>query len=201
MKLDLSQGDLFGGEASPLPEGLVYEADFIGADEEARLLAWIATLPLAAARYKGYTARRRVVSFGTGYDFDDQRLVPAPPLPAGLQWLRERAAAWIGVAPEALHNALVAEYAPGTPLGWHRDVPDHEVIVGVSLGASARMRLRRYPPHQPRAADVLSLELAPRSGYVLRGVARWGWQHSIAPTDALRWSITMRTFRPQGRTG
>ena len=89
----------------------------------------------------------------------------------------------------------MAEYRPGVPLGWHRDAPDFETVVGVSLGGIARMRFRRYPPVQPKKADVLSLELAPRSAYVLRAEARWGWQHSIAPTPALRYSITFRTRR------
>jgi alkylated DNA repair dioxygenase AlkB len=124
--------------------------------------------------------------------------VPAPracALPDALRPLRERAAAWAGVEPAALGNALVAEYRPGTPLGWHRDVPDYERVIGISLGGEARMRLRRYPPLAPRKAEVLSLALAPRSVYLLRDEARWGWQHSIAPTPALRWSITFRTLR------
>ena len=91
--------------------------------------------------------------------------------------------------------ALVAEYRPGVPLGWHRDVPDYETVVGISLLGTARMRFRRYPPIAPKKADVLSLELAPRSAYVLRGEARWGWQHSVAPTPGLRYSITFRTRR------
>jgi alkylated DNA repair dioxygenase AlkB len=193
------QADLFDAPASALPDGLLYQPGFLSAGEEAQLLDWIATLPLHAARYKAYTARRRVASFGTSYDFDDQRLLPAPPLPAQLRALRERAAAWARLAAADFHNALIAEYAPGTPLGWHRDVPDHEVVVGVSLRGAARMRFRRYPPTQPRAADVFSLELAPRSIYVLRGEARWAWQHSIAPTDELRYSITLRT--PSQRRG
>ena len=102
-----------------------------------------------------------------------------------------------GVAPEALVNALVAEYRPGTALGWHRDVPDFERVVGVSLGGACRMRFRRWPPRAPRRADVLSLELAPRSAYVLQGEARWGWQHSIAATPTLRYSITFRTANPR----
>jgi alkylated DNA repair dioxygenase AlkB len=57
------------------------------------------------------------------------------------------------------------------------------------------MRLRPYPPIQPKKADVLSLMLPPRSAYVLRGAARWNWQHSIAPTEKLRYSITLRTRR------
>jgi len=52
---------------------------------------------------------------------------------------------------------------------------------------------------QPKKADVLSLELAPRSAYVLRAEARWGWQHSVAPTPALRYSITFRTRSALGR--
>ena len=181
-----------------LPPGCAYRPEFIDRDEEAALLAIIATLPLHEARYKGYTARRRVVHFGASYDYDDNRLLPAAPLPAGLEALRARAAAWLGEAPEALLSALVAEYRPGVPLGWHRDVPDFENVVGISLAGTARMRFRRYPPVQPKKADVLSLELAPRSAYLLRAEARWGWQHSVAPTPVLRYSITFRTPSTRG---
>jgi len=199
---DADQLALFGDGAPPqlpgLPSGWDYRPDFIDVDEEAALLEFIATLPLAEARYKGYTARRRVAHFGAAYDYDDQRLLPAPPLPAGLEPLRARAAAWIGEPPEALANALVAEYRAGVPLGWHRDVPDYETVVGVSLAGTARMRFRRYPPVAPKKADVVSLELAPRSAYVLRAEARWGWQHSVAPTPALRYSVTFRTRAARG---
>ena len=186
-------GESTATEKSGLPPGWDYRTGFIDATEEAELLAWIATLPLEEARYKGYTARRRVVHFGTDYDFDHQRVLAAPPIPPELGPLRAKAAAWIGEAPEALASALVAEYRPGVALGWHRDVPDFETVVGISLAGTARMRFRRYPPVQPKKADVLSLELAPRSAYVLRAEARWGWQHSVAPTPALRYSITFRT--------
>ena len=186
-------GDSPPPQAQPLPPGWDYRVDFIGADEEQALLAFIATLPLEEARYKGYTARRRVAHFGSAYDFDDDRLLPGPPIPAELESLRAKAAAWVGEAPEAFANALVAEYRPGVPLGWHRDVPDYETVVGVSLAGTARMRFRRYPPVAPKKQDVVSLELAPRSAYLLRAEARWGWQHSVAPTPSLRYSITFRT--------
>ncbi len=55
------------------------------------------------------------------------------------------------------------------------------------------MRFRRYPPQ--RGGRTFDLELAPRSAYALRDEARWGWQHSIAPTPALRYSITFRTLK------
>jgi alkylated DNA repair dioxygenase AlkB len=197
VKAAVDQLALFGEPPAPpgppLPPGWDYRTDFIDADEEAALLALIATMPLHEARYKGYTARRRVANFGAAYDYDDNRLLTGAPLPAALEPLRSKAAAWVGEAPEALSSALVAEYNPGVPLGWHRDVPDFETVVGISLAGTARMRFRRYPPVQPKKADVLSLELAPRSAYVLRAEARWGWQHSVAPTPALRYSITFRT--------
>ncbi len=188
-------GELPENAGPALPDGWAYRPDFIDADEEAGLLAAISALPLQEARYKGYTARRRVAGFGLSYDFDDNRLLPAPAMPAAFEPVRARAAAWVGVAPDALGGVLVAEYRPGVPLGWHRDAPDFETVVGVSLAGTARMRFRRYPPLQPKKADVLSLELAPRSAYVLRAEARWGWQHSVAPTPALRYSITFRTTR------
>ncbi|WP_280153468.1 alpha-ketoglutarate-dependent dioxygenase AlkB [Piscinibacter sp. XHJ-5] len=190
-----SQGELFDRPASRWPDGLAYREDFIDAAEEQVLLTAIGALSLEEARYKGYIAKRRVAAFGSRYDFDDNRLDPAPPIPAFLLPLRERAAAWAGIAPERFTNALVAEYRPGTPLGWHRDVPDYELVFGVSLAGTARMRLRRYPPVNPKKADVIALDLAPRSAYLLRGTARWGWQHSIAATTVLRYSITLRTLR------
>jgi alkylated DNA repair dioxygenase AlkB len=65
--------------------------------------------------------------------------------------------------------------------------------VGVSLGGTARMRWRRYPPQ--KGERIYDLELEPRSVYCMRDEARWGWQHSIAQTPALRYSITFRTLR------
>src|SRR5690606_41709594 len=92
-------------------------------------------------------------------------------------------------------QALVAEYSPGTPLGWHRDVPDFEDVVGISLGSAAEMRLRPYPHEKGKRGGVLKASIAPRSIYLLRGPSRWAWQHSVAPAQALRYSITLRTAR------
>ena len=195
------QSDLFGtppASSTPMPDGWRYREDFIDRAEEAALLEAIAAMPLHAARYKSYTARRRIASFGTEYDFDANRLLPGAPMPDALLPLRMRAAAWAGVPAEDFSSALVAEYQPGTPLGWHRDVPDFELVFGLSLGGAARMRLRRYPPIVPKKAEVLAITLPPRSAYVLSGPARWAWQHAIAPTKALRWSITLRTRRRRG---
>jgi alkylated DNA repair dioxygenase AlkB len=193
------QAELFGGRSEnygTLPEGFVFELDFITPAEERALLDEIARLPLAEAKYKQYTARRRIAYFGFGYDFTSNRLGQAPPAPPFLAPLREKVAAWMGVAPAALEQALVTEYRPGTPLGWHRDAPDFGRVAGVSLGGWARMRLRHYGTHEPAANDApMVLELAPRSAYQMNGAARWRWQHSIPATRELRYSITFRTLR------
>lgn len=179
----------------PLPEGLCYEPDFLERHEEAWLLDLIEQLPLAEAQYKGFTARRRVMSYGGTYDFDAHRLDQAAPLIKELQPLRDKVARWAGVRPQELAHALVAQYPPGAPLGWHRDVPDFERVYGVSLGAPAVLRFRPYPPVQPKPRDIRRLVAEPRSVYAMVGPARWAWQHSVAPVDALRWSITFRTLR------
>ncbi len=177
------------------PHGLMYREDFISVDEEQGLLSEIRGLPLREAQYQQYTARRRTVNYGSSYDFTQLQSRPAPAIPEFLGWLRERAAQWVGVRSEDFVQALVAEYQPGTPLGWHRDVPDFGIIVGISLAGSARLRFRPYPWKPEKKAQVFAVELAARSAYILRDEARWGWQHHVPPTKVLRYSITFRTSR------
>jgi len=145
---------------------------------------------LVEAKYKDYTAKRRAASYGFEYDFNYNTVHPSAPIPAFLDAVKARVAAWLGVAPGDIRHALVAEYRPGTALGWHRDVPNFELVCGVSLAAAARMRFRPFQDQR----KILSLELAPRSAYIVGGEARWRWQHSIPPTRALRYSITFRTM-------
>jgi alkylated DNA repair dioxygenase AlkB len=177
------------------PQGLVYEPGFIAAEEEAALIVEIARLPLREAQYKGFTAKRRIASFGSRYDFSANQLLSAAPIPEFLLPSRQKLAAWLGLVPGHFVDALVAEYRPGTSLGWHRDVPDFELVAGISLGAACRMRFRPYPPEKGARQQTLSIELEPRSAYVLRDAVRWRWQHSIAATPGLRYSITFRTRR------
>lgn len=188
------QPDLFT-EAAALPAGFRHTEAFLSAADEDALLAEIGKLPFANARYKEWTANRRVVSYGGRYDFDANELEPAEPIPPFLFDLRAAAASFVGVSSAELTHALVAEYRAETRLGWHRDVPQFELVVGISLFGPARLRLRRYP-HVPHAAQrSLAVELAPRSIYSLTGEARWGWQHAISPTRGLRYSITFRSLR------
>ena len=189
------QADLFRTEHE-LPEGFAFQPEFLARTEESSLLDSIRALPLNEAKYKQFTARRRTVSYGSQYDFDANVLLSAPALPPFLDPLREKAAQWIGAQPRQFVHALVSEYRPGAPLGWHRDVPQFEVIVGVSLGGTCVMRLRPYKPGEKQnRRDVIALTLEPRSAYCMRGPARWGWQHCIVAAKELRYSITLRTAR------
>jgi alkylated DNA repair dioxygenase AlkB len=196
------QSELFGTGSAAAIEGWAYEPEFLSRAEEKELLAIVEALPLEDMRYKGYVARRRGISFGGYYDFDANRLNPSAPLPLALHPLRAKVARWVGIAPEAFTHVLVAQYRPGTPLGWHRDVPDFEQVVGVSLLSAAGMQFRPYPPPGPERSSMaarLGLVIEPRSVYLLRGPARWRWQHRVLPTEALRYSITLRTPARESR--
>ena len=182
--------DLF--DVSPLPAGLDYQADFLMVCEEAELLPAIAALPFREATFQQYTARRRVVWFGQGYDPGGAERTDVGPMPDWLADIRARVAERQRVAPDAFAHALVTEYRPGTPIGWHRDRPEYGMVVGISLGSPVRMRFRPYDNQRDRSA-IVTLELAPRSLYVMRDEIRWRWQHGIPPAKALRYSITFRT--------
>jgi alkylated DNA repair dioxygenase AlkB len=180
--------------AAPPPDGFVYAPEFITRDEEDSLLGAIKVLPLQEAKYKSYTAKRRIISFGASYDFDTNELSAAPPPPGFLMPLRGKVADWLGLPAERFAHVLVTEYRPATALGWHRDTPQFATVVGVSLGGWCRMRFRPYPPRKGTKQPVYALELEPRSAYVLQGNVRWRWQHSIPMTKNLRYSVTFRTL-------
>ena len=189
----MSQQELFGAR-SDLPPGFTYAPQFLGADEEAQLLRMVRALPFEAAQYRQWQARRRIVAFGARYDFAHRALLAAPPIPPFLAPLRARVADWAGVPSAGIAHAIITEYQPGTPLGWHRDIPEFEIVAGVSLEGHARMRFRPWPP-RAAARTRCDIELEPRSAYLMQGAARWGWQHAVAPTQELRYSITFRTRR------
>lgn len=174
------------------PEGMVYRPEFVSRPEEAALLAWLATLPFEPFHFRGVDARRRVVSFGWRYDSGRARLERADDIPAELAGLQARAANLAGLAPADLAQVLINDYPPGAPIGWHRDRPIFDKVVGVSLGASCSMRFRRAAGE---GFERLAISLEPRSAYVLTGPARHRWEHSIPPVTAHRFSVTFRSFR------
>jgi DNA oxidative demethylase len=180
------------------PDGFRYEADFLGEVEERALLDEIGRLDFHHVRMRGVVARRRVIQYGWKYSFESFRTTEGPPLPAFLIPVRDRAAAFAGVANDSLSEGLLAEYSPGATIGWHRDAPLFDIVVGISLLAPCRFRFRRG---RTGAWETRELRLEPRSVYLLAGAARSGWQHSIPAVPRLRYSITFRTLRRRaGRT-
>jgi alkylated DNA repair dioxygenase AlkB len=180
---------------APLVPGLEQRDGFIAADDEAALLERLQALDLAPFKFQGWEGKRRTRSFGWRYDFEDASFTQAEPLPDWLLPLRAAAAAFAKVDPQAFVHVLLARYDPGAGIGWHKDRPVFEAVVGVSLGAPATLRLRQRTPSGFRRA---SLALEPRSAYLLSGEVRHEWEHSIVPSEALRFSITFRTLSELG---
>lgn len=185
--------DLFDTTLVP---GLSQADEIVTPAEEAMLIGHIDTSDLAPFRFQGWLGKRLTHSFGWRYDFDTARFAATEPLPGWLLPLRERAAAFAGMAPEDFVQALLIRYDPGAGIGWHRDRPLFEHVVGVSLGNPATLRLRR---RIERGFERASAELAPRSVYHLSGEVRHEWEHSIAPMEVPRWSITFRSLSEKGR--
>ncbi len=195
----VNQTELFA-TVSQMPEGFVYRDDFISAEEERQLVAAIQELPFAEIRMHGVIAKRRTVQFGRHYGFETFKLTEAPPTPDFLLSLRDRVASFSGCDAERLEEVLVTEYRAGAQIGWHRDAPPFDIVVGVSLLGECTMQFRPWPvvkaaPAGTKRAKPLGQHLAARSAYILRGSVRTDWQHHIPPTKTLRYSITFRTLR------
>ena len=190
-------GDQYRLFDAPLsfPNGFVYRPDFLTPREEERFVAEFESLPFEDATYQEYTARRRIINFGWGFEFDQDQPRSGPPLPTFLLPLQKKVAKWLDVPVARVVEALVTEYQPGTPIGWHRDRDIFESVVGVSLSGWCDMQLRPLQAASP--AKPLTVSLEPRSAYLMQGESRWQWQHHIPPTKTLRYSITFRTL-PKG---
>ena len=176
-----------------LPLGFKYQAHLLSAHEEQLLVEQLAALPLRAFEFRGYLGKRRVISFGWQYDFNKGALRKAEEIPSFLLPLRDSVARFAGVAPSDLRQVLVTEYAPGAGIGWHRDKPMFDQVVGISLLSPCLLRFRR---RLGTAWERVSLTAEPCSVYLLQGPSRMEWEHSIPAVDSLRYSVTFRSFKP-----
>ena len=181
---------------APLIDGLRYADALIGPGEEEQLIERMLATDLEPFRFHGWLGNRKTRSFGWRYDFDDASFAPAEPIPGWLLPLRETAAAFAGLRPDDFIHVLLARYDPGAGIGWHRDRDVFDQVVGISLAAPATLRFRR---RRGDGFDRAKLDVAPRSGYLLSGEARWDWEHSIVPGSDLRFSITFRALSEKGR--
>jgi len=183
--------------ASSLPEGFRYEPNLLSPEQEQSLVARFAELPFKEFEFQGFLGKRRTVSFGWKYDFNDRALQRAESIPAFLLPVREMAAEFAGITPADLEQVMVTEYGPGAAIGWHRDKSVFGDVVGISLLSSCRFRFRRKGSSGWERATIMA---EPRSIYLLSGPARTEWEHSIPGVDSLRYSITLRTLRATPKT-
>jgi alkylated DNA repair dioxygenase AlkB len=190
-----ASGTLFGAN---LPDGFHYRERFISTDDEQRLVGDIGRVEFSNFEMRGVVARRRVAFFGSSYD---SGRAPSPPIPSFLLPIRNALASWAAVDPESFAMALINEYGPGAPIGWHRDASQYDIVAGISLLSACRMKFRPYvsPGEQraggPRRLATHEIRLEPRSAYLMTGPARTSYEHHIPAVSTLRYSITFRTLR------
>ena len=188
-----STPDFFG---QSLPTGFDYRPGFISEADEAALLDGIATVTFSDFEMRGVVARRRVAFFGQSYD-----RAAAGPLPVFLLPLRARIAGWAGLDADRFAMALINEYPPGAPIGWHRDAPQYDIVAGASLLSACRMKFRPYVspssavPSRSRRSATHEIVLDRRSAYLMTRESRSSYEHHIPPVAELRYSVTFRTLR------
>ncbi len=185
--------DLF--DPSPIP-GLRYEDEFLTVAEEQALIEQINATDLAPFRFQQWTGKRLTATFGWRYDFESGSFAQAEPPPSFLLPLRKRAAKFAGLFETDIEQALLTHYDPGAGIGWHRDRPLFEHVVGISLGSPAVFAFKR---RKERGFDRAKITLKPRSIYLLSGEVRHDWEHGIDRYNAARWSITFRSLSAKGR--
>lgn len=176
-----------------VPDGFLYRKNFISAAEEQELIEGIQKVQLEPFKYYQFTGKRRTASFGWQYEFGASEITAAPEMPPFLLPLRVRAGKVFNIDPNSLVQTSIIEYSTGSPIGWHRDIPQFGIVVGISLGAACRMKFRKYSRVRSKKVDrneVLSIELQPRSIYLMSGAAREIWQHSIPPVKQLRMRLS-----------
>jgi len=181
------------GISQTLPEGFRYCEQAVSCETERSLLTQFADLPFKEFQFQGFEGKRRIVSFGWRYDYNDHKILPADPIPTFLLEVYRMIQATSGFVLCELQQVLVSEYAPGAPIGWHKDRPVFGDVMGLSVASPCTFRLRK--PLANGKWERAAMVLEPRSAYFLQGPVRWEWEHSIPPVNALRYSITFRNLR------
>jgi alkylated DNA repair dioxygenase AlkB len=184
--------------SAQVPDGFLYWENFISEAEEHELIQEIQRVHLEPFRYYQFTGKRRTASFGWQYEFGASEVTAAAEFPPFLLSFRTRAGKVFDIDPNTLIQASIIEYSTGSPIGWHRDIPHFGDVIGISLGAACRMRFRKYSRVRTKKRnrdEASSIELQPRSIYLMSGASRESWQHSIPPVKELRYAIMMRTLR------
>lgn len=185
---------LFPDEQS-WPDGFSYIPCFITEKEETELSIFVEGIELHTFTFRGFEAKRRVISYGYDYNFDNRSIRKGEPIPAAFNALTERVAQYLSIPPTDFAELLVTEYPPGAVINWHRDAPPFDLIVGISLLTDCTFKLRPYDKVKQTRDAIISFPVARRSLYIMKNTVRSEWEHSIAPVKHKRYSLTLRTLR------
>lgn len=177
------------------PEGFSYTPDFISEKEEMMLLVEISKTDLHSFTFQGYTANRRVASFGYDYSFDNGSLTKGKDIPSSFDFIIEKVSKHLSITTVQFAELLVTQYPAGSVINWHRDAPPFDIIAGISLMADCTFRLRPHDKARQTRSSVISFPVKRRSLYIMKGPSRSEWQHSISPVKDVRYSITLRTLK------
>jgi alkylated DNA repair dioxygenase AlkB len=174
------------------PAGLRYRPEFVSKTTEHELVSRISELPLKPFQFGAYEGKRRVASFGFRYDYALRKLEEADPIPGWLTSIIGSVEKFGGLRDGSVRQILCTEYDAGVGIGWHRDKPHFDQVLGLSLASSCKFRFRRADGDKWQR---FTLTAEPRSLYLMSGEARQVWEHSIPAVEQQRYSITFRTMR------
>jgi alkylated DNA repair dioxygenase AlkB len=181
--------------APVLPSGFDYYPGFITEKEELQLINAIEKFDLQNMKFHEYEAKRKVISFGSGWSFTEQRLKPGDPIPGDFDFLVERIAGKLSIGKELIAQFLITEYPVGSVINWHRDAPPFAVIAGISLLSDCNFKLRPHDKEKQDRKATITLNVQRRSLYTMQGPAKSEWQHCTAPLNKTRYSLTFRTLK------
>ena len=169
-------------------DGVRFFPEAISQDETSAVLEFIHRIEFRTISMRGMIARRTVACFGFDYVYQSRSVVEVTPIPEVLYGVKSACADAARVI-DRFDQVIVSRYPADAGIGWHTDSPVFgDDIMGLSLAAPGKLQLR------PRGTTKtsLSIDLPPRSLYVLNGPARWEWQHRVPPVRAERYSLTFR---------
>jgi alkylated DNA repair dioxygenase AlkB len=153
--------------------GLLVIPNFISVTGEAALLSIVDANPWMSG------LQRRVQHYGYIYDYKRRSVDPSMKLGALPDWgaviaQRMTEEGWIGAVPDQM---IVNEYLPGQGIAPHVDCEPcfGDTVLSLSLGSDCVMDLTHI--QSGKKAPVM---LSRRSLLVMRGEARFDWQHGIA---------------------
>ena len=137
--------------------------------------------------FRGQRLKRCYAQFGYAYVSTGRKLGFAAPMPEFLAGIIEKG---ILYCPEStrFNQCIVTLYPRGAGIGWHTDAQRFgECVMAISLSAEGRLQFRPTD-----SKPTYELKVAPGSLYVMRGPARWHYQHQVVPVKAVRYSLTFR---------